>query len=202
MGKRVLHDEFFKKAKDEGYLARSAYKLIELDDKRKLLSKGDRVLDLGCFPGSWLQVVERRIGPKGTAVGVDLQRVEHRFGPTVQTIQSDFLAQDPSHLVELAGGPFDTVLSDMAPATRGAGDAERSITMCHDVLGVAMKVLRPGGRLAMKILEGSGYPELLQTTRELFEDVRALKPKATRSVSREIFVTAKGFNWSDTRERM
>src|SRR5215831_17385430 len=112
---RKLHDRFFKQAKAEGYAARSAYKLIEINDKKRLVRSGSRVLDLGCAPGSWLQVVEKIIGERGLALGIDLQQVEIRVGPRVRVIQGDAFKIDPKELTDFAGGTFDVVLSDMAP---------------------------------------------------------------------------------------
>ena len=101
---RKLHDRFFKQAKAEGYAARSAYQLIELNEKRRLIRRGARVLDLGCAPGSWLQVIEKLIGDRGRAVGIDLQEVTTRFGDSVRVIQDDAFKIDPKELTELIGG--------------------------------------------------------------------------------------------------
>lgn len=190
---RKLHDRFFKQAKAEGYLARSAYKLIEINERRKLIAPGNAVLDLGCAPGSWLQVVTPIIGPKGIAVGIDLQQVTGAFPGNVRTIVADVFKVDPKTLLELSGRPFDVVLSDMAPSTSGHGDDLISARLCRRVLEVLPPVLRPGGSLAMKVLEGSEYPALLRETAALFREVKGLKPEATRDVSREIYIVAKGY---------
>lgn len=200
---RKLHDEFFKKAKEEGYVARSAYKLIEIDDKKRLLRRGRAVLDLGCAPGSWLQVVEQRIGRDGLALGVDLQEVRARFGPTVKTLVGDVFTFDftpyMERIAERRGptvnrfGKFDVVLSDMAPNTSGHGDDFLSVRLCRRVLALCPSVLAPGGNLCMKVLEGSEFAELLKETKALFEDAGATKPAASRDVSTEIFIWAKGY---------
>jgi len=197
MARRVLHDQYFKKAKREGYLARSAYKLIEIDERRELFREGDRVLDLGCAPGSWIQVACERIGPEGRVVGIDLLPVAHGgagpFGDNVTIFQGDMHEVDPGKLKMAAGGEFDVVISDMAPNTSGHGDAERSALLCHDVLSLLPGLLRRGGKCAMKVLEGNGYSELLAATKAQFRFVKGLKPKATREVSTEMYIVAEGY---------
>jgi 23S rRNA (uridine2552-2'-O)-methyltransferase len=194
---RKLHDEFFKKAKSEGYVARSAYKLLEIQEKKNLIKRGNFVLDLGCAPGSWLQVVEELIGPEGLALGIDLQEVRTPFGPTVKVLKDDAFNFDPTPYIEIMGRPFDVLLSDMAPNTTGHGDDFLSARLCRRVLDLAPKVLRMHGALCMKVLEGEEFPELLRRTREAFSLVAGIKPKASRDVSREIFIAAKGFRLSE-----
>jgi 23S rRNA (uridine2552-2'-O)-methyltransferase len=111
----------------------------------------------------------------------------------VVTFQGDARTFDPRTLVDAAGGSFAAVLSDMAPDTTGHGDAERSIALCHDILDRLDGILQPTGHLAMKVLEGSGYPELLAETRRLFAKARAYKPKASRDVSREMYIVGAGY---------
>jgi 23S rRNA (uridine2552-2'-O)-methyltransferase len=191
---RKLHDKFFKQAKAEGYAARSAYKLIEINDKKRLIRAGARVLDLGCAPGSWLQVVERIVGPRGAAVGIDLQKVDLRFGPNVHVLQADAFTIDAEQLTGLAGGLLDVVISDMAPSTTGHGDDFLSVRLCRRVLELLPRVLRPGGGLVMKVLEGEEFPALLKETKRLFREAGATKPAASRDVSREIFIVGSGYS--------
>src|SRR3954466_15181113 len=131
---RKLHDRFFKQAKAEGYAARSAYKLIEINEKKRLIRAGSKVLDLGSAPGSWLQVVEKIIGARGVAVGVDLQEVTTRYGANIHVIQDDVFKIDPAVLTGFVGGRFNAVLSDMAPNTSGHGDDFLSVRLCRRVL--------------------------------------------------------------------
>ena len=191
---RKLHDEYFKRAKAEGYAARSAYKLLEIHEKRRrLLWKGARVLDLGCAPGSWLQVAEKKVGPEGRVVGVDLQMVDIPLGPTVTTVVGDVFGLEGKTYLELGGGRFDVVLSDMAPNTTGHGDDFMSVRLCRRVLELLPVVIAPGGWCVMKVLEGEEFPKLLRQTAALFKETGATKPAASRDVSREMFIVARGY---------
>lgn len=193
MAKRVLQDKYFKKAKAEGYAARSAYKLKELQQKFELITRGTRVLDLGCAPGSWLQVAAEYLGPTGTLVGVDLKPVDITLPCPCHTIVADINALDTDALIKLAGDRFDTVLSDIAPNTSGHGDDLVSAHLCRSVLAVAERVLKPGGRLGMKIFDGAEYQDVLTETRFRFMQAKGFKPDATRDVSREMYIVARGF---------
>ncbi len=193
MARRELHDRYFRQAKREGYLARSAYKLIEIDDKRKLIRKGDRVIDLGCAPGSWLQVAAERTGSRGFVVGIDLKPVSGPFARNVRTVVGDFTEIDPADLLDKEGRLANVVLSDMAPNTSGHGDHFMSVRLCEQILDRLPLLLRKGGSFAMKVFEGEAFPPLLERTRQSFHDVKVIKPKATRDVSREVFVTAKRY---------
>lgn len=198
---REVQDHYFHLAKKEGYLSRAAYKLIEIDDRKKVLRKGDRVLDCGAAPGSWLQVAARRVGPKGAVIGIDLQPIKHRFAEAnVKTIQADFTSAAPQSLRELAapGAPqrlFDVVLSDMAPKTTGDpfSDHHLSVRLCQSLLDRCPALLRPGGNLVMKVFEGEAYPDLLKRTAGMFETARGFKPKASRSESAEMYIVATRF---------
>jgi 23S rRNA (uridine2552-2'-O)-methyltransferase len=193
MAKRELHDRYFRQAKREGYLARSAYKLIEIDDKRRLIRKGDRVIDLGCAPGSWLQVAAERTGSRGYVVGIDLKPVSGPFARNVRTVVGDFTEIDPALLLDREGRLANVVLSDMAPNTSGHGDHFMSVRLCDQILDRLPMLLRKGGSFAMKVFEGEAFPPLLERTRRMFHDVKVIKPRATREVSREVFVTAKRY---------
>jgi len=190
---RKLHDQYFRKAKAEGYVARSAYKLIEIQEKHRLMRRGDYVLDCGCAPGSWLQVVEKLIGHDGLALGIDLQETRAELGKTVHTLQGDVFAFDPTPFLERMGRHFDCLLSDMAPNTSGHGDDHLSARLCRKVLELAPHVLATGGSLCMKILEGSDFPEVLNETRAVFDEAGAMKPHSSREVSRETFIWGLGY---------
>jgi 23S rRNA (uridine2552-2'-O)-methyltransferase len=195
--------------------------LIEIDDRKKILHKGDRVLDCGAAPGSWMQVATKRVGPKGMVVGIDLQAIKHRFAePNVRFIQGDFTATPPGTLLDLAGDAsrrFDVILSDMAPNTTGDpfSDHHSSIRLCNALLDVCPALLRHseetigraakkssksggggasgGGSLIMKVFEGEAYADLLKRTATMFETVKGFKPKASRSESTEMYIVASGY---------
>lgn len=186
--KRELHDFFFKEAKREGYRSRAAYKLIEIDDKRHVLQKGDAFLDLGCAPGSWLQVISKRIGSKGKVIGIDLKAIDLTNLPdNVDAIEGDvsIISQDT-----FDGQLFDVVLSDMAPNTTGTKtiDHHGSIHLCHVALDLSATLLKPNGNLVMKVLEGEAYPELLKRCANSFDSAKGFKPKASRAISTEMFI--------------
>ena len=193
MARRVLHDQYFKQAKAEGYLARSAYKLTELDQRFKLIRRGSRVLDIGCAPGSWMQVAAERVGEKGVVVGIDLKRVDAKMPRQVVSLEGDIERTPSEALIEPAGGLFDLVLSDMAPNTTGHGDDLVSARLCRSVLELLPGLLAPGRGIAMKILEGQEYPGVLRETKRLFHTAQGFKPKASRDVSREMYIVGKGY---------
>jgi 23S rRNA (uridine2552-2'-O)-methyltransferase len=207
---RKLHDEYFLRAKAEGYAARSAYKLLEIQEKRRLIHRGDYVVDLGCAPGSWLQVASELVNPRGTGgggrvVGIDLQRVEISVPSNVIAIVGDAFKTDAaallSHVADARRDRFDVVLSDMAPNTSGHGDDFLSARLCERVLDLCPALLRPGGNLLMKILEGEPTPDVIKRTKLMFREAGTTKPKASRDVSREIFIWGKGFEPAGVRLR-
>lgn len=188
---KQVQDHWFRKAKQEGYRSRAAYKLIEIDAKRRLLKPGMRVIDLGAAPGSWTQVAAAKVGPKGGVVAVDLKVIDPRgLPPQVELVQADLRELPPEHF----GKPFDLVLSDMGPDTSGDpyGDSLRSCALCQDLLDRIHAWLRPGGAAVMKVYEGAAYPELLARARTLFEAVKGFKPEASRSESVEMYVVCTG----------
>lgn len=181
-------DAFARRARREGYRARSAYKLLEIARRWPILASGARVLDLGCAPGSWLQVAADRVGPRGLVVGVDRVEVAEPLAPTVHTLVADMTTLDASALVARFGGRFDVILSDLAPDTSGAGDPFLSARLCAHVLDRLPVLLRPGGHLVMKALEGEPFPDLAARSRRLFDSFRLFRPAATRAASREIYL--------------
>ncbi len=190
---KQVQDHYFHKAKSEGYRSRAAYKLLEIQEKRRLLRPGMRVLDVGAAPGSWTQVAGRIVGPRGTVVGVDLTAIDPQgMPPQVRLMEADLRDLD---LQTFGGQPFDVVLSDMAPDTSGdpGGDSLRSIALCHALLDRLGVWLRAGGSLAMKVYEGGEYPTLLKRTTAEFDECKGFKPKASRAESVEIFLVAKGY---------
>lgn len=197
------HDTYYKKAKAEGYLARSIYKLEEIDAHFKLIHKGNSVLDLGCAPGSWMQYVVKRVDPArgGRAVGVDLLPVRVAFPGHIRIMQADvfelkiadFLPEGVPEVNPATGEenrPFDVVLSDMAPNTTGvrAVDQARSFALSERALEVLDRLLKPGGRFCIKIFEGGDMPEYIKACRARFKQVKIRRPKGVREGSMETYV--------------
>ncbi len=185
------------RARREGYAARSVYKLQELDKRFHLLRSGQRVLDLGAAPGSWSQYVLRRIGSSGTLVAVDLKPITASL-PGALVVQDDAFALDSALLVERSEGrvpPFDLVLSDMAPDTSGVALADHvaSVELCDRALALAAGSLVGGGALVVKVFQGEDEPALRTRLKSSFKKLKAVRPKATRTQSVEIFLVATGF---------
>lgn len=186
MGRKREQDHFGRRAKAEGHAARSVYKLEEIDERWRLLTPGARVLDLGCSPGSWLAYAARKVGQGGKVVGYDLKPVTISVPANADARVGDAFAI----AVEDVPGPFDVVLSDMAPSTMGdhKTDALRSAALVERALDVADVHLKKGGHVVVKVLEGGEVPNLVQRMRGVYGKVELLRPKATRRESTEIFL--------------
>lgn len=197
---RDVKDHWFRQAKREGYRSRAAFKLTDIDDRKQILSTGDRVLDCGAAPGSWSQVAARRVGRRGSVVAVDLKAIDAEGLPENVTLHEADLRE--MELETLGGGVFDVVLSDMAPDTTGDpfGDHHRSIRLCNDLLDRVPAWLRPGGHLVMKVFEGEAYRDLLVRANGMFQKAKGFKPVASRSESVEMFVICKDFLPPDERQ--
>jgi 23S rRNA (uridine2552-2'-O)-methyltransferase len=190
---RHRHDAFFKKAREAGFAARSVYKLEEIDRKLRLLRSGDRVLDLGCRPGSWLQYALKVVGPHGAVVGIDRDPLPQPI-PGARVLVADlYTAADGELLGELKA--FDVVLSDMAPNTTGirATDQARSAALVEEALARAERLLAPGGAFVAKIFQGPDFETIRKRMATRFSDVRILKPEGSRAQSIEIYLAGKGF---------
>ena len=191
--RRFRHDRFHKKARKEGYVARAAYKLETVDNKAGLFEPGQRVLDLGCSPGSWLQYAARQIGPKGQLVGIDRGPIELTL-PNLRVVVGNVFEVE---ITELCGDldNFDVVLSDMAPDTSGVRrlDQDRSEALFERALEIAEATLSPGGNFAAKLFQGAGFQDLIKHCRERFEKVKMVKPPSSRSASIEQYVAGLGF---------
>lgn len=186
---KKVQDHYFKKAKQDGFAARSAYKLQEINQKHHIIGRGSRVLDLGCFPGSWMQYIAQQIGEKGLVVGVDRTNLKIPLTPNMRFIHSDINELDlalPGTFVDR----YDLVCSDMAPDTTGikSVDAERSIQLCEMALWVAQKWLKNGGNTVVKVLVGGPFDRLLKQMRSEYTHVKTVKPKSSRNESKEVFV--------------
>ena len=178
-------DRFFHKAKAEGFLARSAYKLDELQKKHRLFASGDLVLDLGAAPGAWSQIAVKVVGPKGRVIGLDLKPIDYK-APNAKFYVMNAFEFDPQILEDREVG---CVLSDMAPNTMGVAvvDQARSVELCHQVLNIGRDYLRPGGHLVLKIFEGPDVKDIDARLHEMFSVVKRSKPEAVRKGSFETY---------------
>ena len=189
-------DAHYKRARAEGYRARSVYKLAELDRRWRLLRRGDAVIDLGAWPGAWLQLARERVGAEGRVVGVDLAKIEKLPAPNVSVVVGD--VRDPATaeaLLERLGRRADVVLSDLAPKLTGirATDEARSQELHETTLALLPRLLAPGGRFVMKTFMSGDFGATLQATRALFDEVKTTRPDATRRGSSELYLLGLGF---------
>lgn len=190
---RQLNDPYVKRAHLEGWRARAAYKLMELDDRFHLLHGADRIVDLGAAPGSWTQVALKR-RPKAKIVGIDLLEVEPIAG--FEFVQGDFLAEGmDDRLIEMLGGPADLVMSDMAANTVGHPQTDhlRTMALVEAAAHFATQVLKPGGTFIAKVLGGGAEGALVAELKRRFASVKHAKPPASRKDSSETFLIATGF---------
>jgi 23S rRNA (uridine2552-2'-O)-methyltransferase len=191
---RQLNDPYVAEARRLGYRSRAAFKLIELDERFRLLRLGQGVVDLGCAPGGWTQVAVARVGHHGTVVGVDVTETAAMPGATLLTAD----IRDPATLAAIGaalGGSADIVLSDMAPTATGhaATDHLRIVALAEDAFAVASQILRPGGAFVAKVFQGGAEGELLAALKRDFTELRHAKPPASRAESAETYVVATGF---------
>jgi 23S rRNA (uridine2552-2'-O)-methyltransferase len=189
-------DRYFKKAKLEGYRSRAAYKLIELQQRFRLMRPGGAIVDLGAAPGGWLQVAAKTIGSQGKIVGVDLETIQSLNQPNIIILQGDIT--DPvvhEKIKTLMGGPADSVLSDLAPKLSGIRDADmaRCFELNQTALRVAIDLLRPGGSLLIKSFISADLQAFTNALKNHFSEVQRTKPDATRQGSSEFYFYAKGF---------
>ena len=186
---KKIKDHYFHKAKKDGYAARSVYKIEEIDKKYRIIRTGNKVLDLGCSPGSWLQYASRKVGNSGQVLGVDLQPIKISLPSNVKVIRADIFEVTAEDL-KIKGGKVDVILSDMAPKTSGirTTDVHRSFELNKKVLYLANDILYPEGSLLVKAFQGKLFDELCYEFKNMFTDVKLCKPKSSRSESVEIFI--------------
>ncbi len=196
--KQQHQDRYFRQAKQEGYRARSAYKLLQIQQKFRLVRKGDVVIDLGAAPGSWSQVLTQLVGERGRVIAVDLQPIEPI--PGVITIVGDMTAPDvQARIMESAEGKVDVVLSDAAPSTTGIKlrDHVLSIELARAAFQIAKALLALKGHMAVKVFEGEDLPHLIRDVKRAFHPVKVNTPPATRNESWESFLVARSYKGTD-----
>lgn len=195
-GRYNRKDRLYRKAKEEGFQSRAAYKLVEVQKKYKLLKSGAKVLDLGCWPGGWLQVASELVGDRGTVVGLDLAECEISISNNVKTLIGN--ANDPEALarcMELAGALFDVVLSDMSPKLSGIREVDQAASVeCAQMARAACKTcLRGKGSLVIKLFKGPSSDEFVRDLKGEFVKLHRCELDATRSTSNEFYIVALEF---------
>ncbi|MFC7213802.1 SAM-dependent methyltransferase [Saliphagus sp. GCM10025334] len=192
-------DDYYNRAKQQGYRSRAAYKLKQLDDLESLIEGGDTVVDLGAAPGGWLQVAAEKVGPRGRVIGVDLQRIKDLEDPELadrtETLRGDMTQEKTlKRVLDAADGPVDCVVSDMAPNMSGeySLDQARSLHLARMAFETALELLDTGGNFAVKVFEGPDVDALRADIEDEFQYVRATSPDASRQSSSEIYLLAKG----------
>lgn len=200
-------EAYYRRAKREGYRARSAFKLVQIQEKFRIMRKGDTVVDLGAAPGGWSQAALEIAGPTGRVFGVDLQTVRPLEGAVF--LRGDMTKPETVEalrrkLVDSGGRPSaHVVVSDMSPDISGNYDRDQaeSVYLCQKALEFAEQVLERGGNLLLKVFEGQDYPELMATLKKKFDVVFPYRPEATRRQSSEVYLVAKGYKGSPAKTR-
>lgn len=191
-----LRDTYYKKAKQDGYRSRAAYKLIELQERFHILKAGQLVVDLGAAPGGWLQVAAKFVGPKGKVLGIDLQPIEALNQKNIILIQGDITAAETEQRIqEHLERPADCVLSDLAPKLSGIRDADeaRSLELNRTALQAAKRLLGPGGSLLVKSFVSEELRSFSAELDKQFRSVQRTRPDASRKGSSEIYLFAKDY---------
>ena len=191
--KNLWEDHLTRRAKSENYPARSVYKLEEIQHKFKVMKKNDRVLDLGCAPGSWLLYAAKQVGRQGLVSGIDLKPVEIQLPDNVVVSKENVLNLDNASFWDKNSG-FNVILSDMAPSTTGRKDVDalRSFELCNMALAVADDCLVQNGNFVCKIFQGNDFNAFQKNVKSKFKECKTFKPDSCRKQSKEIYIIAKG----------
>ena len=191
---RHFNDPYVQRAQREGFRSRAAYKLLEIQEKDRILRPGQVVVDLGAAPGGWTQVASQSVGGKGVVIAMDILPMDPVAG--VEFLEGDFREREVLEKLRelLSGRPVDLVISDMAPNVSGVAvvDQPRSIHLCELALDFARETLKPGGDFLVKVFQGEGFEPFLKELRLSFSKVMTRKPEASRSISREVYLLARG----------
>jgi len=188
-------EHFYKQAKKDGYRARSAFKLLQIQKRYGILKQGDTVVDLGAAPGGWSQVVKEIVGDEATVIGIDLLQIQPIEGITF--LQGDMTEEESiQNILDLTDeNNVDVVISDMSPNISGnySMDQARSIFLCEQALKTCDLILRPGGNFVCKVFEGEDLPDLLKEVKTKFKIIKQFNPTASRKTSSEVYIIAKNF---------
>jgi len=189
-------DALYRRAKSEGYRSRAAYKLLELQRRARLLRRGDAVIDLGAWPGGWLQVAAEIVGPSGRVLGIDVVAIDPLPSVQILLLRADVVEEElPARALGLLGRPADVILSDLAPKLTGIAprDAARAAELAEHALRFAARTLRPGGALVMKTFGGAESEAVRAALRATCARVRLVGLEATRKGSSELYMVATGY---------
>ena len=189
-------DQYYRLAKVRGYRSRAAYKLLQASRTYQIIKPGDKMVDLGCHPGGWLQVSREIVGPEGIVLGLDLKPVERLLYSNVKTLAIDIKSPEIDRIITSAlGGPADAVVSDLAPSIIGSWevDHERQLDLAWTALAIAKKVLNYHGNVLIKLFQGPRLKNFEEEAGLLFDRSRLLKPKASRPESSEVYFVGLGF---------
>ncbi|MEN3035356.1 MAG: RlmE family RNA methyltransferase [Candidatus Methanosuratincola sp.] len=192
----ILGDHYYREAKRMGYRSRSALKLLEICQRFRIMKHGEKVLDLGAAPGGWLQVACRLVGEEGLVIGVDISEIEPLPCKNVVLLRGDARSPEMQESIARAsGGMVDVITSDMAPKFTGIHDVDhgRQVLLAGIALELADKVLKPGGKMVIKVLMGSDFESFRREVRNRFSDIRIFKPSASRDSSSEVYLVCRGF---------
>jgi 23S rRNA (uridine2552-2'-O)-methyltransferase len=198
------HDRYYRKAKQQGYRSRAAYKLLELQERYRFLHPGDSVIDLGAAPGGWLQIAAKIVGPSGKIVGVDLQAIQPFQERNIVLLQGDMTDADVREKIkQLLSGPADCLLSDLAPKLSGIrhADTARCFELNQSALSTAVELLRPGGALVIKSFISEELHAFTAAMKRYFLTVQRTKPEATRQGSSEFYFVGLGYSPSPVHSR-
>lgn len=187
---QAKRDYYRRRAKEEGYKSRAAYKLSELVNRYQLIVEGDYVVDFGCAPGGWLQVASKRVGPEGRVFGFDLKKVDVQLGNVFTYIFDVLSPQALSFVKKSVIYEVDVILSDLAPNITGIWEVDHSkqIDLTSKVIDMVPHLLKPGGNCVLKLFQGSYVDEIRITLKSMFEKVLITKPSASRKESSEIYI--------------
>jgi len=196
--KRHVNVPYVKQAQKDGYRSRASYKLLEVQEKYKLIRPGMSVVDLGAAPGGWSQVTSRLIGGQGRLIASDILEMDSI--PDVTFIQGDFTQDEVlAQILEAVGNSqVDLVISDMAPNMSGtpAVDMPKAMFLCELALDLATRILKPGGNFVIKVFQGEGFDAYVKDARQKFDKVQMIKPDSSRGSSREQYMLAWGYRGS------
>tara|TARA_R110000868_G_scaffold97619_9_gene268612 strand:+ start:1219 stop:1842 length:624 start_codon:yes stop_codon:yes gene_type:complete len=191
-----VKDHYFSKAKKENFLARSIYKLEEIDQRYGVINQGDNVVDLGYHPGSWIQYTSKKVSDSGSVIGIDIRPLNKKLAHLKNVKLLEMSIFDVTKPDDIGGqGYFDVVLSDMAPNTTGirSVDQDRSLALVEKIFEILPVFLKENGNLVIKVFDSQSAQDYLKSQKHLFENLSFLKPKSTRSVSKEFFVIGKKY---------